>query len=43
MVYGQAATVILNSQRCVPSRLEQAGFVFRFQDMGTALEDVCTP
>lgn len=42
MVYGQAATVILNSQRCVPSRLEQAGFAFHFPNAGSALEDICS-
>ncbi len=41
MLYGQASEVILNSQRCIPRRLEQADFHFRFQDIRIALEDIC--
>ncbi|GAU08488.1 TIGR01777 family oxidoreductase [Desulfoplanes formicivorans] len=41
MIYGQVAQAMLASQRCVPSRLCQAGFTFHFQDIHSALEDVC--
>ena len=41
LVYGQAADAILGSQRCIPHRLEQAGFSFVFEDITTALQDVC--
>lgn len=41
LVYGQASEAILDSQRCVPIRLEQAGFSFRFADIESALRDVC--
>ncbi len=41
LVYGQAADAILGSQRCIPARLDQAGFSFVFEDIATALQDVC--
>ena len=41
LMYGQASEAILDSQRCIPSRLQQAGFEFQFQDIRSALEDAC--
>jgi hypothetical protein len=41
LIYGQASEAILDSQRCVPVRLEQAGFSFRFAEIESALKDVC--
>ncbi|WP_462324483.1 TIGR01777 family oxidoreductase [Desulfoplanes sp.] len=42
MAYGQASEALLDSQRCVPTRLGGAGFGFRFQDIRSALEDACS-
>jgi uncharacterized protein (TIGR01777 family) len=41
LVYGEASEAILDSQRCVPVRLKQAGFSFHFAEIEAALEDVC--
>ena len=42
ILYGQGAEAILGSQRCIPRRLEEAGFHFGFKDITAALSDVCT-
>jgi uncharacterized protein (TIGR01777 family) len=34
------AETLLTGQRAVPARLERAGFVFRFQEVGAALENI---
>lgn len=40
LVFGEMAAVLLDSQRVVPRRLLDAGFVFRFPDITTALQDL---
>ncbi len=40
LVLGEAASVVLSSQRMLPRRLLEAGFVFRFPELRPALEDV---
>lgn len=42
LVYGQGAEPMLGSQRCVPRRLEDAGFRFVFENITDALRDVCS-
>ncbi len=37
---GELAGLLLAGQRAVPVRLREAGFVFRHQDLGSALEDL---
>ncbi|MER2600087.1 MAG: TIGR01777 family oxidoreductase [Caldilineales bacterium] len=39
-LFGEMATVLLDGQRAVPQRLEQAGYTFRFTDAVTALKDL---
>jgi uncharacterized protein (TIGR01777 family) len=34
------AETLLTGQRAVPARLERAGFVFRFEEIGAALRDI---
>jgi hypothetical protein len=38
--FGRAAQVVLNSQRCVPRRLEAQGFEFAFPELDMALIDI---
>ena len=40
MILGEFASVIVKGQRVVPRRLLDAGFQFRFPDMGLALRDL---
>ncbi|GAB4569079.1 MAG: TIGR01777 family oxidoreductase [Anaerolineae bacterium] len=40
LIFGEMAAVLLDSQRVVPRRLLDAGFVFRFPDITTALQDL---
>lgn len=37
---GELAGLLLAGQRAVPARLHEAGFTFRHQDLGSALEDL---
>ncbi|WP_020156116.1 TIGR01777 family oxidoreductase [Caldibacillus debilis] len=37
---GKKSSLILEGQRAYPARLEEAGFVFRFPDLKSALEDL---
>jgi uncharacterized protein (TIGR01777 family) len=37
LIFGKAATVLLDSQNVVPTRLQQAGFRFRFQTIKDAI------
>ena len=37
---GEVATLVLNGQRMVPEKLQQAGFEFEFPKLEGALEDV---
>jgi uncharacterized protein (TIGR01777 family) len=43
LVLGQAASVLLSSQRAVPARLQQLGFSFRFPELRLALEEIYDP
>lgn len=43
LIMGQAASMLLEGQRCVPSALEQSGFTFAFSALGPALEDIIRP
>ena len=40
MRFGEAANVLLASQRCVPKVLHEAGFEFKFEDLEAALADI---
>lgn len=40
LLFGQAASVLLDSQRVVPERALAAGFQFRFPELGPALRDL---
>lgn len=40
LVLGEMAEILLASQRVMPQRLEEAGFTFRFPELGGALEDL---
>lgn len=40
LVFGDMANVILASQRVFPQKLLEAGFQFRFPDLGGAVEDI---
>lgn len=40
LLMGEAATLVLGGQRAIPTRLEAAGFGFRFFELKEALEDV---
>lgn len=40
LAFGEMASVLLDSQRVVPRRLLDLGFVFRFPDASSALEDL---
>ena len=42
LALGEMADVILNSNRCVPARLQALGFVFNFPTLLPALKDVLT-
>ncbi len=37
---GEMSTVLLDGQRMIPRRLEQAGFVFQYPEIGMALQDL---
>ncbi|WP_241576230.1 TIGR01777 family oxidoreductase [Rosenbergiella collisarenosi] len=40
LLMGESATLVLGGQRAVPKRLHEAGYVFRYQDLKPALQDV---
>ncbi|MCG8708121.1 TIGR01777 family oxidoreductase [Brenneria sp. 4F2] len=40
LLMGEASTLVLGGQRAIPTRLEAAGFGFRFFELKEALEDV---
>lgn len=42
LLFGQAASVVLASQRCEPAVLQAAGFTFRFSTAEAALADILT-
>jgi uncharacterized protein (TIGR01777 family) len=39
LLFGEMATVLLDGQRAVPRRLKEAGFAFRFPEVGPAVKD----
>jgi uncharacterized protein (TIGR01777 family) len=41
--FGEMASLLLDSQRVLPRRAREIGFVFRFHDLGSALADLLTP
>jgi uncharacterized protein (TIGR01777 family) len=41
LVLGEFAETLLSSQRAIPEKLIQSGFVFRFPDLKSALNDLC--
>ena len=43
IAFGEAATVLLASQRVVPRRLQSLGFRFAFPSLDAALRDILTP
>ncbi len=40
LLFGEMATVILEGQRTVPHRLQEAGYTFRFPELRPALQDL---
>jgi uncharacterized protein len=40
LVFGEMSTVLLDGQRCVPKRLQELGFKFRFSELEPALRDI---
>ena len=40
LIYGEGATVVTHGQKVKPERLLSEGFVFRFPEVGEALEDL---
>ncbi|MBN2470370.1 MAG: TIGR01777 family oxidoreductase [Anaerolineae bacterium] len=40
LMFGEAATVLLEGQKAVPKRLQELGFTFEFPEVGPALEDL---
>lgn len=42
-ILGEAAELLLSSQRVMPARLQEAGFSFLFTDLEQALEDLLKP
>ncbi len=40
LLFGEMATVLLDGQRAIPRRLMQAGYIFRFTDAASALQDI---
>ena len=42
-ILGEAASALLSGQRCYPRKAEAAGFLFRFQSIESALEDLVVP
>lgn len=42
LLFGEMATVLLDGQRAVPKRLQEAGYVFRFVELLPALQDLFT-
>ncbi len=40
LAFGEMAQILLEGQRALPARLEEAGFEFRFRQVETALEDL---
>lgn len=43
LLFGQMATVLLTGQNAVPTKLQQAGFTFRFPTIDAALSDIFKP
>lgn len=43
LVLGEFGSVILEGQRVIPKRLLESGFVFRYPDIGKALENIVCP
>ncbi len=43
LVLGEFGSVILEGQRVIPKRLLESGFVFRYFDIGKALENIVSP
>jgi uncharacterized protein (TIGR01777 family) len=42
-VFGEMASLLLDSQRALPRRAQEIGFVFRFHDLESALADLLMP
>jgi hypothetical protein len=40
LLYGEMATLLVEGQRALPRRLQEAGYVFRHPDVGAALVDL---
>jgi len=40
LLLGEVADVVLNGRRALPSRLEEAGFTFRYPDAETAVQNL---
>jgi NAD dependent epimerase/dehydratase family enzyme len=40
LAFGEVATVLTSSQRCVPEKALASGFAFRFPTIDAALQDV---
>lgn len=40
MILGEMATIVLDGQRAIPARLQDAGFKFKYTDAETALRDL---
>jgi hypothetical protein len=43
LVLGEFGSVILEGQRVIPRRLLESGFVFKYPDIGKALENIVSP
>jgi hypothetical protein len=40
LLLGEVATIVLDGQRAVPRRLQEAGYEFQFTDLERALEQL---
>jgi uncharacterized protein (TIGR01777 family) len=40
LLFGEMSTVLLDGQKALPTRLQEAGFAFRFPDLESALGDI---